>query len=173
MKRWGVVAFWMSVVFMAGCGSKGAPPENQFKAAEDAINKSRTTLVKQYAPEYLKKAESALQEAKDIVAAKDEAKYEMAQILIAKAQIYPEVAEKIAEVRESQSKVEGSAAESKAAEARAKAEVQTVVAILKKTRSVLPHLRVELEKLINELDSIMKEFDDIDKKYPSSSSPAS
>lgn len=168
LNRWCVPV--LLSIFAAGCGGKVSPPENQIKAAEEAINKARTNLVMQFAPEYLKKAESALQEARDIMAAKDESRYEMAQLQIAKAQVYPDLAEKIAELRETMSKVEGTAAESKAAEARARAEVQTVVAVLKRTKSILPHLRGELEKLINELDSIMKEFEDIEKKYPSSSS---
>jgi len=159
------------VAAVAGCGGKMPPSAEHIKAAEEAIQKSKTQLVMQYAPEYIKKAEASLQEAKDIVAAKDETRYEMAQLLIGKAHVYPELAEKIAEMRDLQSKVESTAADAKAAAARAKAEVQTVVAALKRTRSVLPHLRGELEKLIGELDAIMKEFAEIDKKYPSSSPP--
>lgn len=159
---------------ITGCGSKTPPPEAQFKVAEESIARAKANpIVVQYASDYLKKADSAFQEAKDLVAAKDEGKYEMAQVSLAKAQIYPELAEKIAEMREMQSRVEGSAAEAKAAEARAKAEVQTVVALLKRTKSLIPHLRNEMEKLINELDAIMKEFDDIEKRYPASSKSSS
>ena len=142
------------VIMGAGCGKKIVPGP-YIERADKAVKAAKADpAAANYAEEYMKKADDALQQARTLAKSKEPLDLEKVPEKTMTAEIYSKIA---LEFGSSKKKAEEDISSAKEAESQVRIQMEALKMSLERAKKIVPKLKDQINSIIRDLDKMFKE----------------